>query len=404
MTLKYCVVFFSFKCYNYKKIRGVVLDRIQEATILLTKYAINDEKGQKIDYTTDQLREIYYFSKKHDIAHIVAYGLKINDSIPNDETGKLFNDEIFKAYFRYQQTISTNENIFKLLDEAKIDYIPLKGAIIREYYPEPWMRTSSDTDILVKEININKAVECITKTTDFVSDIESNYDVSLISKKLHQHIELHFSLIDDRFENVTIPLDNIWEKAIKIDSHRYSLSTEQFLYFHYLHMAKHFRSTGFGIRFVLDTYILKNKIKFDIENSKAFRDGNLVTFSKAINALSENWFGNTETNAELSDLSDYILQSGIYGKTENRVKNLNISKFRYIIFRIFMPYDKMIFSYPILKKIKILLPFCWILRWFNLLGKGKAKSSINEIKINFNTNNEQKNKFQEMISKYNLPK
>ncbi|MBO4954226.1 MAG: nucleotidyltransferase family protein, partial [Clostridia bacterium] len=32
-----------------------------------------------------------------------------------------------------------------------IDFMPLKGAVIRQYYPEPWMRTSCDIDIHVKK-------------------------------------------------------------------------------------------------------------------------------------------------------------------------------------------------------------------------------------------------------------
>ena len=57
--------------------------------------------------------------------------------------------------------------------------------------------------------NIQKAIDCITTSTDFNSENTSVYDVSLFSKKMHQHIELHFSLIDDRFDNVTLPLENI---------------------------------------------------------------------------------------------------------------------------------------------------------------------------------------------------
>ena len=326
----------------------MILDRISEATILLTKYAINKTTGKKIEYTTDELNKIYLFAKKHDIAHIVAYGLKINNSIPNDETGKLFDDEIFKAYFRYQQTTSTNQLIFKLLEEANIDYLPLKGAVIRDYYSEPWMRTSSDTDILIKECDIQKAIDCITTSTDFISENPSVYDVSLFSKKMHQHIELHFSLIDDRFDNVTLPLENIWEKAIKTDSHRYILPTELFMYFHYLHMAKHFRHMGFGIRFILDTYILNKNIDFNISESLAFKQGKLIEFSNSIYKLSDCWFGEGSNTPELDDLSDYILKSGIYGTTDNKVKNTNHSKIKYIILRIFMPYDMMIYSYPFL--------------------------------------------------------
>ena len=35
------------------------------------------------------------------------------------------------------------------IKKVQIPFLPLKGSVIRQYYPEPWMRTSCDIDILV---------------------------------------------------------------------------------------------------------------------------------------------------------------------------------------------------------------------------------------------------------------
>ena len=92
---------------------------------------------------------------------------------------------------------------------------------------------------------------------------------------------------------------------------------------------------GFGIRFIIDTYILNKKVDFDISESLAFKQGRLIKFSNSINDLSDYWFGEATTTPELDDLCDYILNSGIYGTTDNKVKNTNQSRFKYIILRIF---------------------------------------------------------------------
>lgn len=390
---------------NENKLGAVVLNNIEKSTILLTKCAIRNLKNQKFCFSDDELNKIYSFSKKHDIAHIVAYGLKINNALPKNDIGQKFSDAIYKAFFRYKQTSNTCSLIFGILESEGIDYLPLKGTVIREFYPEPWMRTSSDVDILIRKEDIDRTIEVITKQTDFKSELPSPYDVSLFSEKLHQHVELHFYLLDDRYEHMQKPVLDVWDFALKKDSNKclYFLPDEYFLYFHYAHMAKHFKFMGFGIRLVLDTYIIKSNISFNYKSSKLFEIGKLFTFANAIDNLSNIWFGEQKSDTEYDDLSDYILESGIYGTTENKVNNINTSKLNYLLMRIFMPYNKMVFSYPLLRKHKILLPFCWLLRFFKIFRKGKTKSSLNEIKINFLNDEIKKEQIKQMLEKYELP-
>lgn len=52
-----------------------------------------------------------------------------------------------------RQYIIQNDALQKIgvaLDEAQIHYIPLKGAVLRQLYPAPELRTSCDIDVLVR--------------------------------------------------------------------------------------------------------------------------------------------------------------------------------------------------------------------------------------------------------------
>lgn len=44
-----------------------------------------------------------------------------------------------------------------------------------------------------------------------------------------------------------------------------------------------------------------------------------------------------------------------------------------------MPYEGMVMRYPILKKYKWLTPVFHVVRWFQLLTKGRVSSSLNEL-------------------------
>ena len=74
--------------------------------------------------------------------------------------------------------------------------MPLKGVVIRELYPEPWMRTSCDTDILVHRKDLKKAENVLINELEFVKQDESVYDVTLRSIN-GVTVELHYDLIEE---------------------------------------------------------------------------------------------------------------------------------------------------------------------------------------------------------------
>ena len=51
------------------------------------------------------------------------------------------------------------ENLCSAFEKAQIPFLPLKGSVIRKYYPEAWMRTSCDIDILVHDEDVGRAKE-----------------------------------------------------------------------------------------------------------------------------------------------------------------------------------------------------------------------------------------------------
>ena len=96
------------------------------------------------DYKVCDLVELYKLSKKQDMAHIIAYGLKKHNLI--DSNSELW-DKHYKKQYSLAQFRVTNlqfefERVCQALEEAEIDYIPLKGVVIRPLYPEAWMRVS----------------------------------------------------------------------------------------------------------------------------------------------------------------------------------------------------------------------------------------------------------------------
>ena len=99
----------------------------------------------------DELKALYALSKKHDVGHIVGDALIKSGLINNEVLKSAFEKQILTAVYRYEGINAEIEEIKCIVEECSVPFILLKGAVIRFLYPEPWQRTSSDVDVLVKQ-------------------------------------------------------------------------------------------------------------------------------------------------------------------------------------------------------------------------------------------------------------
>ena len=110
----------------------------------------------------------------------------------------------------------------------------------------------------------------------------------------------------------------------------------------------------------------------------------IYQFAIKISNLSEICFSGKSSD-EFSDiLLDYIFCGGVYGSLENKVavkKTERKSGIGYVLNRLFLPYNAMKNIFPVLKKIPVLLPFCWVIRFFKMLFGGKMKKSVLELQV-----------------------
>ena len=120
----------------------------------------------------------------------------------------------------------------------------------------------------------------------------------------------------------------------------------------------------------------------------------IYKFATEISKLSEICFSG-EPKDEFSDtILSYIFSGGVYGTSQNKIavkKSKSKSTLLYALQRLFLPYKSMVTLYPILQKLPVLLPFCWIARWCKMLFGGKAKHTIRELKTANNVSDDKIN-------------
>lgn len=340
---------------------------------------------------SDEMAKLLYkTAKSHDLAHVVAAALekpRADGLAVGEELRGAFQKQRLTAIYRYERSNYELGVLCRVLEEAMIPFMPLKGSVLREYYPEPWMRTSCDIDVLVHEEDLSRAVAALESGAGYEEKYGSTHDVSLYSRS-GVHIELHFTLMEDgRANECSELLSRAWEFSHPVGGfeYRYELCDEMFYFYHVAHMAKHFEEGGCGVRPFLDMWILNHRVGGDADRRVALlSQGNLLKFAGSCEALSEVWFGGQEHNELTMKMQDYLMNAGVYGNVENRVV-INYakrgSKIGYILSRIWTPYEKLKVVYPSLEGKRILTPVYQIKRWFRILKESGLKKLKTEVRV-----------------------
>lgn len=356
----------------------------------------------------DELSQLYAVSDVHDIAHIVGVALAKTGKLGDDDCSKNFRGKAMLAVSRYERIRYDLQTICEALEQAQIPFIPLKGSVLRAYYPEPWMRTSCDIDVLVRREDLDAAARMLRENLGYAPHMEGLHDVSFYSQS-GIHIELHFDLIEEGWAGSACEiLKNVWDYAAPQEGSQfhYALSDEMFYFYHIAHMAKHFEQGGCGIRPFIDLWILDNIENADIAKRDALLDnGGLLKFTQAARRLVKVWFEGASHDNVTQLMQEYVIRGGTYGTKSNRIAALQKregSKLQYAFSRIVMPYDMIKYVYPVLQKHPWLTPIMQVCRWFGILFGGRVRKSIKELSYSQSISKTQMQQFRQFFEELGL--
>ncbi len=347
-------------------------------------------------------RKLYVMALRHDLAHLISKECIDFGYITDTKIKELFKKQQILSVYRYERMNFEYQEIKQTLIKEKIPFLPLKGLIIRELYQEPWMRTSCDIDVLVQKEDLKRAIDALKKENKYVQQGAVNYhDVSLYAPS-QVHLELHFN-IKENIEYIDKLLEKVWEYSIKIDENGYEYrQSNEFFIFHIIaHLLYHFKSGGCGVRPLIDLYLLHKNFELDQEKLKnMFDECGIYEFYEQIKKLSEVWFSDREHTELTEMMEEYIFSGGVYGSKENdfAVKKNIVNRKKYILNRIFSPYDVIKNRYPILQKHKWLTPFYQVRRWTETIFSKKAGKLKEEIQIYDSVDADKKANVEKMFS------
>lgn len=378
----------------------------QKLTIQLIRYEIADisvDKELLEAVTDDVLKSVYTFSVEQDVAYIVGSALSKLGFLDGDIKAAFFNEQLSSVY-RSEQFKHELNNIFDILSNNNITYIPLKGAVIKKYYSKPEMRTSCDVDILIHNEDLEKSLELLY-ANGFKYVSKCQHDV-MLSSPANVYIELHYTLNEYEFAADEI-LKNAWDYAKPINGLEYEFDTYFFVFYHLAHIARHMYTGGCGIRPFADLCIILRRMDFAFDKlNELLRQSGLERFAESAFNLTNYWFGDNQDISQVeTELQNYILKSGIYGNLKNKITVINEkngNKSTYIRKIIFPPMEIMKKKYHILNTTPYLLPAMYVYRWIESLFKGSYRMSFKYLAVSKSITAEKQNEVAKLMKNLDL--
>lgn len=264
------------------------------------------------------------------------------------------------------------------LQEAQIPFLEVQGTKIKPLYPQPNYRTMSDIDFIIDLDRLTGAREVLERLGYRCEEMAGVEIKAFRAPNIHVELHTDYFPADCSYAGILgKPADDV----------------NRFYCYNILHIAKHYFWKGCGIRRVLDAYYL-NRNYGSVLNREYVRDvferAGAVDFVTELSDLAERWFSKG-VYGRRGEMECFILNSGTHGtaryRVENRLKNHGgrFRKLRYFWRRIRGDRKMLYMAYPVLKRHKILYPFCWLHRAFRALRPQSMKRLKKEAKAVMNT-------------------
>ena len=269
----------------------------------------------------------------------------------------------------------------------------VKGIILRDLYPNPDYRPSSDEDILVKKEEFRQ-LDGILRREGFSAELGddplSEHEITYWHRQTGAHLEIHLSLFpedSDAYGHLNEPFRDAFDRQMVAEiggTSFHTLEPTQHMLYLICHGLKHFLHSGFGIRQVCDMVAFAehygDRIDWLVIEGWARKQGYWI-FLLNLMEIGEKYLGfdpekagfrkpkNGKTDCE--NMLEDLLDSGVYGKSsEDRVHSSNMTlraaaggqEKGGILAAMFPDVGYMKVKYPYLEHKKWLLPAAWCQR------------------------------------------
>ena len=286
----------------------------------LLKCGLKTEKPEEPPVGID-FEAIFELAKKQDVENIVFLSI---DQLENNIDSNLYS--IWQeAYYKRMKYLAFQdmalEELIEVFTKAGIDCMPLKGSVIKNYYPSPDLRCMGDIDFLVREQN-RQVVRDIMHSLGYEDDLLDDGQVDSFRRSKLEYIEVHYDFsAKNHVMHKVFTID--WDKLVPNGTpHLFKQTFEDLYFFNMGHYVKNMHNKGMGLRGIVDTFVLWNRLSDDEQVSliNRFEEIGINDFNSKLVKISDIWFNDAKDDGSLNNLQEYLVNK----KTYKYIKNADI--------------------------------------------------------------------------------
>lgn len=348
------------------------MDLFQQQALTLIKGALTGEKCTlAVKPDMDALLKL---AGKHKIGALMYYGLH-NAGYDNEPVTQ----QLFFHCCRYM-AVSEGQmamlgRLFAAFEERQIDYLPLKGVLLKGIYPMPEMRRMGDADILFRREQYEAIKEVLTEM-GFTFDYETDHE--WVWKHPSLLLEMHKRIVPRRDQDLYRYFGNGWAHAVADTEHpyRYGFTPEMQFVSLFVHLVKHYRGGGIGLSHMIDLWVFRRHHS-ELDEAVIRAELDKVYLGEFYANVWETllvWFEGKEATEKTDFITNVIFENGVYGTRERAHlsyvakaghgekahKNSYTAKWLRLVFP---PKRTLQTKYPVLRRCAVLLPVIWVVRW-----------------------------------------
>ena len=340
--------------------------------IYLVSCAVNEEKPNTDICREMDLEAVYYLAQFHSLTSAAAFALEKVTELP-----RAFDQAKKKAIHKLSHFDIERIKILAALEQKGVWYMPLKGILLKSFYPKAAMREMTDNDILF-DPEKSDIVRAVMEELGYSCVMYDMYNHDVYEKPPTMEFEMHRTLFDlEKYPESAAYFDNIFDRLIKDSGNKfgYHMSDEDFYIYIICHMNKHYNNGGTGLRSLADVYLF-NKARYDGMDkdylSRELSALELTEFEQRIRELAYKLFCGEENEFTENEETMYFVQSGANGTNEHWKENrlsrsmggedTGKAKRKYLLKRVFISGDELKKNYPTVYKHKILYPLLFVYR------------------------------------------
>ena len=337
--------------------------------IYLTSCALDGRKPSLKRLENIDMNKLFEVCQKHILTACAAYALE-SAGINDKEFTQAKNKAIRKNILHDAQ----RSLILMYMENQGIWYMPLKGAVLKSWYPRIGMRQMSDNDILFDKSRIEDVDRIMTDLHYKGKKNKLGVDIPYYKEPV-LNFEMHFQLFSDAYERnskLCSYYENVRERLVQDSDSKFGYHfTDEDLYIYMIaHEYKHYVDGGTGVRSLVDTYVFLSKAgdRLDWDYIKGELDKlGIREYERMNRELAMDLFGKHKLTDNDKRQLDYYVLSGTYGTIENSITNdlaqhNDRKKIAYVYRRLFPTYKRLCIVAPWLKGRRYLLPAAWLWR------------------------------------------